>query len=149
MIEQQCTLCTPTQSRIKWIYYNQQKREWQAFSEILIWEFKSAPKAIGEVMCGENESESEQKRKQQVIDQLFHLPPTELINLLWRPGHPNSIWRLLHFFIRVPTPFMLLTTCCQCCAIEFRTLNRREHHFFQRKSTSKLSLSDLRVRWRV
>jgi hypothetical protein len=42
---------------------------------------KIAKKAIGEVMCGENESKSEQQRKQQVMDHL-PIPPNERINLL-------------------------------------------------------------------
>ncbi len=85
--------------------------------EVLIWEFKSAQKRICEVMCCENESTSEQKRKQQVMDQLLHLPQTELINLLWKPPRnknpQNSIWRLRPFFIRVPFPHAIMLWCHQ------------------------------------
>ncbi len=42
--------------------------------EILIWEFKSAQRASGDVKCGENQSKTEQKRKQQVMDQLLRSP---------------------------------------------------------------------------
>ncbi len=36
--------------------------------EILIWEFRYAQRASGEMKCGENESKTEQKCKQQVMD---------------------------------------------------------------------------------
>ena len=42
--------------------------------EILIWEFKSAQRASGEAKSGENESKTEQKRREQVMDQLLPSP---------------------------------------------------------------------------
>ena len=44
--------------------------------EILIWEFRyaAAQRASGEMKCGENESKTEQKWKQQVMDQLLRSP---------------------------------------------------------------------------
>jgi hypothetical protein len=46
--------------------------------EILIWEFRYAQRASGEMKCGENESKTEQKWKQQVMDQLLRSPTSRI-----------------------------------------------------------------------
>ncbi len=83
--------------------------------EILIWEFTSAQRAIGEVMCSENESKSEQNRSTILSPSngSTSSSPTNRTNkpsliASQKPGAPKLDMKLALYFIRLPFPLMLL-----------------------------------------